>query len=146
MTDARAVAEVAHLLGDRSRAAMCLAMLDGGRWTVTELAAEAAVGKAAASEHVTRLAAGGLVATEREGRCTYVSLAGPHVAELLEALATLGEPAPVRSLNAARSRERLAAARTCYDHLAGRLGVAVYDAMLDRRLLHRRGGIGVTAR
>ena len=103
-------------------------------------------GRAAASEHVTRLAEGGLVETQVQGRCKYVRLAGPHVAELLERLGEFGEPSPPRSLNAARDRRRLAAARTCYDHLAGRLGVAVHDAMLASGLLHRRDGLGVTAR
>jgi len=144
VTDARATAAVAALLGDESRAAMCLAMLDGGRWCVSDLAAEASVGMAAASEHVTRLVGGGLVTAETEGRHKYVRLASPDVARLLETLGALGEPERPRSLRAARERRRLATARSCYDHLAGRLGVAVHDAMLDRRLLHRRGGIGVT--
>ena len=144
MTDARATAAVAALLGDQSRAAMCLAMLDGGRWCVSDLAAEASVGMAAASEHIARLVGGGLVTAESEGRHKYVRLASPEVARLLETLGALGEPDQPRSLKAARDRRRLATARTCYDHLAGRLGVAVHDAMLDRRLLHRRSGIGVT--
>jgi DNA-binding transcriptional ArsR family regulator len=146
MTYARDLAGVARLLGDESRATMCLAMLDRSSWTVSELAAEAAIGRAAASEHVRRLVDGGLVSTERQGRNTYVRLAGPRVAEVVERLAAFGEPEPPRSLNAARERERLKAARTCYDHLAGRLGVAVHDAMLHGRLLQRRGGLRVTGR
>jgi len=146
VTSAGVVARVAGLLGDESRAAMCLAMLDGGRWTVSELAAEAHVSAATASEHVARLAAGGLVATETEGRNKYVRLNDTRVGELVETLASFGEqPAPT-SLNAARSRRRLATARTCYDHLAGRLGVAVHDAMVEQRLLSERGGVAVTAR
>jgi DNA-binding transcriptional ArsR family regulator len=139
------VAAIAGLLGDESRAAMCLAMLDGGCWTVSELAQEASVGRAAASEHVSRLADGGLVETQAQGRHKYVRLAGPHVAELLERLGELGKASPPSSLNAVRDHRRLAAARTCYDHLAGRLGVVVHDAMLDAGLLHRRGGLAVTA-
>ena len=145
MTDARAVAEVAGLLGDESRAAMCLAMLDGGCWTVSELAETASVGRAAASEHVSRLADGGLVETQTHGRHKYVRLAGPQVAELLERLGGFREAAAPRSLNGVRDARRLAAARTCYDHLAGRLGVAVHDAMLDAGLLRRRGGLTVSA-
>ena len=146
MSDARAVAAVAGLLGDESRAAMCLALLDAGRWTVSELAEAADVCRATASEHVVRLAEGGLVTTEVQGRHKYVSLAGPHVAEVLERLSALRDPEPPRSLAAVRDRRRFAAGRTCYDHLAGRLGVAVHDAMLRGRLLHRRGGLGVTPR
>jgi DNA-binding transcriptional ArsR family regulator len=145
VTDARRLAAVACLLGDESRAAMCLALLDGGSATMTELAAQAQVGRAAASEHVARLRDGGLVTTETRGRHKYVRLAGPHVAELVEALGALGGSEPPRSLSSVRGRRRLAAARTCYDHLAGRLGVAVHDALLDARLLDRRGGLGLTA-
>jgi len=146
VTDARAVASVACLLGDESRAAMCLAMLDGGAWTVSELAEAASVGRAAASEHVARLVAGGLVTTETQGRHKFVRLAGPRVAELVELLSGFGTPAPARSLAAVRERTRLAAARTCYDHLAGRLGVAVHDALVGRRMLTHRGGLGLTSR
>lgn len=130
MTDARALASVACLLGDESRAAMCLALLDGGAWTVSELAEAASVGRAAASEHVARLVAGGLVTTETQGRHKFVRLAGPRVAELVELLSGFGTPAPARSLAAVRERTRLAAARTCYDHLAGQLGVALADALV----------------
>ena len=100
MTSAADLAAVACLLGDESRAAMCLAMLDGSSWTVSELAAEAGIGRAAASEHVRRLVDGGLVTTQRQGRNTYVRLTGPRVAEVLERLAAFGEPAPPRSLSA----------------------------------------------
>jgi DNA-binding transcriptional ArsR family regulator len=146
MMPTRGVAAVARLLGDESRAAMCLALLDGASWTMSELAAEAAIGRAAASEHVARLLDGGLVTTRRQGRHTYVRLAGPRVASLLEDLAAFGEPEPPGSLAAVRERDRLRTARTCYDHLAGRLGVAVHDALLDARLVRRRDGLRVTAR
>ena len=144
MTDAAAVAAVACLLGDRSRAAMCLAMLDGRGWTVSELADEASVGRAAASEHVARLVDGGLATAETQGRHKFVRLAGPRVAELVELLGGFGTAAPPRSLDAVRERRRMAAARTCYDHLAGRLGVAVHDALVGRRLLTRRDGLRLT--
>lgn len=136
------IAPVARVLGDDSRAAMCSAMLDGRAWTVGELADAAGVGKAAASEHVARLAEAGLVVTECAGRRKYVRLAGPHVAEVLELLGTLADDDAPRSLRAVSARRRLAAARTCYDHLAGRLGVAVTDALLDRGVL--RPGLSLT--
>ena len=99
---------------------MCLALLDAGRWTVSELADGRRRVPATASEHVVRLAEGGLVTTEVQGRHKYVSLAGPHVAEVLERLSALRDPEPPRSLAAVRDRRRFAAGRTCYDHLAGR--------------------------
>jgi DNA-binding MarR family transcriptional regulator len=140
---ARSVADVARLLGDDSRAAMCLAMLDGRSWTVTELADQAGVGKACASEHVAKLAAAGLVTSETQGRCKYVRLT-PDLARVLEPLSALAEQPAPSSLAAVRTRGRLAAARTCYDHLAGRLGVAVFDALGEQRVLARRDGLTVT--
>lgn len=139
------IADVAVLLGDRSRATMCEALMDGRAWTVSELAARAGVGKACASEHVGRLLLGGLVTTETQGRCRYVRLAGPEVAAVLEGLSALAGPAERGgSLDEVRRRDRFAAARTCYDHLAGRLGVAVHDALVRRRLLSSYGGLTVT--
>lgn len=139
------LAQVAALLGDDSRAAMCEALMDGRAWTVSELAAEAGIGKACASEHVGRLVDGGLVTTETEGRCRYVRLAGPEVAAVLEGLSGLAAaPARDDSLGAVRRRAQFTSARTCYDHLAGRLGVAVHDALVRQRLLRRRGGLALT--
>jgi DNA-binding transcriptional ArsR family regulator len=146
VSDPRAVAAVAALLGDESRAAMCLAMLDGGGWTVSELAEQASVGVAAASEHVHRLAAAGLVSPQVQGRCKYVRLAGPDVAALLETLSRFGSPTRADSLSAVRERRRFATARTCYDHLAGRLGVHVFDALVHRRLLRNGTGLAITGR
>jgi len=144
-TAARGLAGVARLLGEDSRAAMCTAMLDGRAWTVSELAAEAGVGKAAASEHVSRLVGAGLVRTDVCGRNKYVRLAGPHVAEALELLGSLACDLPPTSLSEVRSRRRLALARTCYDHLAGRLGVAVTDALVGRGLLRPSPRLGLTS-
>jgi DNA-binding transcriptional ArsR family regulator len=146
------LARVCRLLGEESRAAMCLAMLDGRAWTVSELAAEAGVGKAAASEHVGRLVDGGLVVTELQGRCRYVRLAGPDVATLVESASVLagredgGSRGSPGSLAEERRRRRFAVARTCYDHLAGRLGVAVYDGLVAGRLLSTRNGVALTRR
>jgi DNA-binding transcriptional ArsR family regulator len=142
------LAATGRLLGDQSRAAMSLAMLDGRPWTVSELAAQAGIGKAAASEHVSRLIEGGLVRAERQGRCKYVRLAGPEVAALLETLSAVRTPAQgdSGSLSVGRRRRQFAAARTCYDHLAGRLGVAVYDAMVAGGHLRTRDGLAVTRR
>ena len=144
MNEAEALAAIGRGLADRSRAAMCLALLDGEPWTVSALAAEAGIRLPTASEHVARLADCGLVRTSSSGRHKYVRLAGPQVAEVLEALGGLAEPPRPQSLSAVRRTRHLAAARTCYDHLAGRLGVAVLDGLLDAGVLRRRGGLVVT--
>lgn len=134
---AKELAQVAALLADDTRAAMCMALLDGRGWTATELARHTGVAASTASEHLTKLVAGGLLTQWRQGRHRYVSLAGPHVAELLEDLTgRLGGPTTrASSLRAASTSAALARARTCYDHLAGRLGVAVTAALWDLGVL-----------
>jgi DNA-binding transcriptional ArsR family regulator len=144
-----ALAETAALLADRTRAAFCLALLDGRAWTVTELARHAGVAVPTASEHVSRLTAGGLLAEERQGRHRYVRLAGPDVATLIEDLAAFPEAgtavrAGPRTLRESSRHAAEARARTCYDHLAGHLGVAVADALVARGLVTDAGGLAVT--
>lgn len=146
VSEAGQLAELASLLADRTRAAFCLTLLDGRAWTAGELARSAGVRPSTASEHLDRLIAGGLLIERRQGRHRYVELAGGHVAELLEDLQSLLTPAPdqARSLRSASMAAALARGRTCYDHLAGRLGVAVTDAMTERGLLNQHGGFGLT--
>ncbi|MFF4952743.1 ArsR/SmtB family transcription factor [Streptomyces chattanoogensis] len=143
---ATGLARLAALLADPTRAAFCLALLDGRAWTAGELAAYAQVAPSTASEHLTRLTEGGLLAEQRQGRHRYVRLAGPRVAELLESLTAHLDPpaAPPRGLRAAGASAALARGRTCYDHLAGRLGVAITDAMTARGLLDQDGGFALT--
>lgn len=126
---AQSVARFVGLLADRTRAAMCLALLDGRAWTAGELAQHAGVGRSTATEHLNVLVGGGLLAEERQGRHRYVRLADPGVAQLVEDLAAAagGGPERPRSLRSVRAADKLAAARTCYDHLAGTLGVRLYE-------------------
>lgn len=138
------VAEVAAVLADNSRATMCLALIDGRAWTVSELAHAARVAPSTASEHVRTLTEAGFVRTLKQGRHRYIRLAGPQVAELIERLANHAEPEQPRGLRASVRARRLGEARTCYDHLAGRLGVALRDGMLDNGLLTDRDGLAVT--
>ncbi|MCX4750759.1 ArsR family transcriptional regulator [Kitasatospora sp. NBC_01287] len=148
MDEAPQLAKVAALLADGTRAAFCLALVDGRAWTAGELARHAGVAPATATGHLHQLVAGGLLAEERQGRHRYVRLANPQVAELIEQLAALAPPRPTppppRSLSAAGRRNALARARTCYDHLAGTVGVAIYDAMTERGLLDRTSGLRLT--
>lgn len=141
------LASVAALLADGTRAGFCVALLDGRAWTATELARHMGVARSTATEHLHALVRGNLLAEERQGRHRYVRLAGPQVAELIESLAALApaRSAAPRTLSADGRRRALAHARTCYDHLAGALGVAVTDAMIERRLLDLDHGLGLTA-
>lgn len=109
-------------------------MLDalmGGRWlTAGELAAAAGVARPTASEHLARLVEGELVASKRQGRHRYFGLAGAGVAELLEAVAVMSSPPQPRSLRSSIQLDQLRAGRRCYDHLAGRLGVELTEALV----------------
>jgi DNA-binding transcriptional ArsR family regulator len=117
------IAQVAKLLAGPSRADICLALLDGRFRTAGELARAAQVAASTASEHLGRLRKGGFVEVASQGRHRYYRLAGAEVAAALEALGVLARATPVRSLRQAKASRRLRAGRTCYDHLAGRLGV-----------------------
>jgi len=140
------LARLAGLLADGTRAAFCLALLDGRAWTATELARHAGVAAPTATGHLNLLVAGGLLAQERQGRHRYVRLASADVAALIENLAALAPPrqAAPRSLSAASRNRALARARTCYDHLAGALGVQVTGAMTRRGLLNLDHGLALT--
>lgn len=146
MTSAADLASLAALLADQTRAAMCLALLDGRAWTAGELAAYTHVAPSTATEHLHRLVDGGLLIERRQGRHRYVQLADPSVAHLLEDLVARLEPRPdpVRGLRAVTASAALRRGRTCYDHLAGRLGVAVTDAMTGAGLLDQTGGFALT--
>ncbi|MGW0594011.1 ArsR/SmtB family transcription factor [Streptosporangium sp. NPDC002607] len=141
------LAALAALLADGTRARFCLALLDGRAWSAGELAAHAGVAASTASEHLSQLIGGGLLTEERQGRHRYVRLAGPGVAQLIEDLAAhAGADAGARpaTLRAASATRALAAARTCYDHLAGRLGVMITDALVARRLLRQDAGFALS--
>jgi DNA-binding transcriptional ArsR family regulator len=129
------LAAVAALIADPSRAAMLDALLSGGRHSARELAVAAAVAPSTASEHLDRLERGGLVLSERVGRRREVRLAGPEVGRALEALAAIAPPKPPTTLRQWQHGAALRTARSCYDHLAGRTGVALADALVARRIV-----------
>lgn len=139
------LANLAGLLADSTRAAFCMALLDGRAWTSGELAAHAGVAPSTASEHLSRLVAGGLLVERKQGRHRYVQLADQRVAQLLEDLVAHVEPAkPANTLRFTTASAALARARTCYDHFAGRLGVAITDAMTAKGYLTQTDGFTVT--
>jgi len=125
-------AEVAALAGDPARAGMLHALMDGRALTASELARVAGITPQTASGHLGRLAAAGLVQVQKQGRHRYHRLASPAVARMMESIMQVASglegmrPAPVTGPRDAALR----AARTCYDHLAGRLGVALADGLV----------------
>ena len=127
------------MLADPTRATLLTELADGRALPPSELARRARVARPTVSEHLAKLLEARLVAVERGGRHRYYRLAGPEVARALEAVAVIAHPKPVRSLRQADRSDALRAARTCYGHLAGALGVALTDALQDARLMQRAG-------
>jgi len=125
------LAAIAALLANEARASMMLAMLDGRAWTATELAHESKVSASSATEHLHRLVHGGLVSELRRGRHRYLRITDPSVADMVEALAAYsGRVYPAEpSVRGHRADKALRNARTCYRHLAGRLGVDLSDGL-----------------
>ena len=134
------IAAVAEVLADRSRCRMLMALDDGRALPASRLAAEAGIAPSTTSTHLGRLLDAGMLVVEPHGRHRYYRLAGPHVGELIESIARVAPPTTVQSLRQGTKAEALRRARTCYDHLAGRLGVALMDALLAQGMLE--GGDG----
>lgn len=143
MTDGPYIAEAASLIGDPARANMLGALLDGRALTATELGHTAGVAPSTASEHLAKLVQGKLLSVTSSGRFRYYRLASPAVARVLESLAAFAAEGPPRHRPKSRCDEAMAQARTCYDHFAGRLGVAIADSLSHRGhvLLDDSGGV-----
>ena len=138
MTTTNRIAATAALIGEPARAAMLAALMDGRALTAAELAYLAGVAPQTASGHLARLTEAGLIGVARQGRHRYHRLASPEVARLLEAVMQVAAAIPPverRRRVVGPADAAMRAARTCYDHLAGRLGVAIADAMVDRGLI-----------
>lgn len=134
------IARIAAAIGDHARAEVLAALMADRALTASELAAIAGVGKATISAHLARLVDAGLVAVEQQGRHRYFRLADADVGALLESLMGVAFRAGALRLNPGPREPALRRARVCYDHLAGELGVAIYEALLERRCLERRDG------
>jgi DNA-binding transcriptional ArsR family regulator len=132
------LARIGALVSDQARCRMLLALGDGRALPASGLAAEAGVSAATASSHLHKFTAGGLLAVEAVGRHRNYRLAGPEVAVLIEALERLA--LPVRSLEQSQRAKARRAARVCYDHVAGRLGVEMMRAMVERGHIEPAGG------
>jgi DNA-binding transcriptional ArsR family regulator len=135
------ISQVAALMADPARAKILLALGDNRALAASVLADEAGVAASTASSHLKKLVDGGFLTVEKHGRNRYFRLAGPQVGELLEALARVAPPAPVKSLKEGTRAQAVRFARTCYDHLAGRLGTELMAAMIEREWLE--GGDGL---
>lgn len=129
------IATIAALIGDPARANMLTALMGGLALTATELSAEAGVTKQTASSHLGKLESGGLLRIRKQGRHRYYQLSGPDIADLLETLMGV-------AIRTGHVRHRpgpkdpaLRHARVCYDHMAGDMGIRLYDSLLAQQLL-----------
>jgi DNA-binding transcriptional ArsR family regulator len=125
------VTPVASLLADSARSAMLWALSNGRALPAGELARIGAVSPSVASAHLSKLTTGGLVTSERHGRHRYYRLADNGIVAALEALAAIAPPRRASSNKEAHAARAIRHARTCYDHLAGTLGVSVADALVS---------------
>ncbi|MEU5102654.1 winged helix-turn-helix domain-containing protein [Streptomyces sp. NPDC021354] len=133
-------------MADETRAAMCMALLEGRAWSAGELSRITGVTPSTASGHLTRLLDAGICVTERQGRHTYVRIADAETARLVDSLASHAIPGrdTPYTVPVVAASDPLARARTCYDHFAGRLGMAITDAMAERGLLYTEGAFELT--
>jgi len=137
MTTSAHLAEFAALLGNPTRAGMLLVLMDGRALTATELARAAHVAPQTASEHLEKMVSAGVLKVERQGRHRFHSLASASIAQLIEHIvqATPQSSPMLRPPFTGPRDTAMRMARTCYDHLAGRLGVAITDALINRRYI-----------
>jgi DNA-binding transcriptional ArsR family regulator len=128
-----AVAEVAALVGNPARANILMALMDGRALTASELAYAAGVSAQTTSEHLAKLREANLLALTKQGRHRYFRLGSPQIARMIEGIMAVAADGPARYRPRWNGDDQLRTARTCYDHIAGRLGVALTDALARGR-------------
>jgi DNA-binding transcriptional ArsR family regulator len=137
------IATIAGLIGDRARANILLSLMEGRALTASELARSAGITKQTASSHLAKLLDAQLIAVEQAGRHRYHRLADDAVGSAIEQLIGLAARVDVRPVQTGPSDAAMRKARVCYDHLAGDLGVLLFDSF-ERRGLVRRAGTSLT--
>jgi len=142
MKDGPNIVGIAALIGDRARADVLTALMGGQALTATELAQVADVTKQTTSAHLAKLVDGGLVVVESQGRHRYFRLADDDVAELLESIMGVAFRTGAVRLKSSPREPALRKARVCYDHLAGELGVFMFERFQQRRFV-RHGDSGL---
>ncbi len=142
MSSVLQLAEIAAMAGDPARANILLALVGGIALPAGELAHQARVTPQTASGHLSQLVAAGLLAVAPQGRHRYYRLASPRVAAMMEAVMAVAADTPPPRPRGSRIDPALQAGRTCYDHLAGRLGVALTDALVQAGHVRLQGELG----
>lgn len=140
MKDGPNIARIAGLVGDPARAEILTALMTGQALTATELVGVAGLTKQTVSGHLAKLVDAQLLAVEHQGRHRYFRLADPDVAHLLESLMGIAFRTGAVRVRSSPREPALRKARVCYDHLAGDLGVAAMDSLVERRMLRVADG------
>jgi DNA-binding transcriptional ArsR family regulator len=132
MKDGPNIVGIAALIGDHARAEILTALMSGMALTPTELAEIAGITKQTVSSHLAKLVDAGLLEVQSQGRHRYFRLAGTDVAQLLESLMSVAFRTGAVRLRSSPREPALRKARVCYDHLAGQLGVQLFDTLAAR--------------
>jgi DNA-binding transcriptional ArsR family regulator len=140
MKDGPDIARVASLMGDPARANMVMALMGGRALAAADLAREAGIAPSTASGHLDKLVSAGLLKVRSQGRNRYFDIAEPDVAEAVEALIAVAARAGHLRSRPGPKDEAMRHARSCYDHLAGRVAVDLFAHWLEAGVLCRRGG------
>ncbi|MCV9951985.1 winged helix-turn-helix domain-containing protein [Paenibacillus sp. BT-177] len=139
------VAMIASLVSEPSRAAILTALLDGRFHTASELAHMAGIKPQTASFHLAKMIEAQVVTVEKQGRHRYYGIQDPEVAQVMESLLSIAPPVPIKSFKQASENEAIRLARTCYDHVAGHLGVQIMSFFIQRGILSEdQDGLHIT--
>lgn len=130
------VAKVAILVSEASRATILTVLLDGRLHPASELAYMARIKPQTASFHLSKMVDANIVAVEKQGRHRYYGILNPEVAQVLETLLSIAPPIEIKSLKQASEDKAMRFARTCYDHLAGNLGVQLTDSLIKADVIY----------
>lgn len=139
------VAMIASLVSEPSRAAILTALLDGRFHTASELAHMAGIKPQTASFHLAKMTEAQVVTVEKQGRHRYYGIQDPEVAKVMESLLSIAPPVPIKSFKQASENEAIRLARTCYDHVAGHLGVQIMSFFMQKGILSEdQDGLHIT--
>ncbi|URJ47345.1 winged helix-turn-helix domain-containing protein [Paenibacillus polymyxa] len=139
------IAMIASLVSEPSRAAILTALLDGRFHTASELAHMAGIKPQTASFHLAKMTEAQVVTVEKQGRHRYFGIQGLEVAQVMESLLSIAPPVPIKSFKHASENEALRLARTCYDHVAGQLGVQLMSSFIQKGILSEdQDGLHIT--
>ncbi|MHB0862959.1 ArsR/SmtB family transcription factor [Paenibacillus sp. SEL3] len=139
------VAMIASLVSEPSRAAILTALLDGRFHTASELAHMAGIKPQTASFHLAKMTEAHVVTVEKQGRHRYYGIQDPEVARVMESFLSIAPPVPIKSFKQASENEAIRLARTCYDHVAGQLGVQIMSFFMQRGILSEdQDGLHIT--